>query len=109
MHEAGAAVQRQPAAHHVDGSQFSLGVARWNVDDKARYLAINDPVQRLLYDLVVWRDYNPAAGALLEEVAGEVHPVFFALYAPCSGLVVSSRHPLAFPGAPAGIPRGRAV
>lgn len=109
MHKASAAVQRQPAPHHVDGSDFSLGVARWHIDDEALYLAINDPVQRLLYALMVWRDYHPAAGALFKEVPGKVHSVFFILYAPCSSLVVSSRHSLAFPGAPAGIPHGRAV
>jgi len=52
---------------------------------------------------MVWRDNHSAASALLKEVPGEIEPVLFTLYTACSGLKISSRHPPAFPGAPAGI------
>lgn len=109
MHEAGAAVQRQPAAHHIDGGQFRFGVTRGHIDDESPDVAINHPVERPLYHLVMLRDDHSAAGALLKEVAGKVESVLFTLYTACSSLKVSSRHPPAFPGAPAGIPRVKAA
>lgn len=67
------------------------------------------PVQRLLYDLKMGGNNHPAAGALFVVITGKIEPILFALYTACSGLEVSSCHPPAFPGAPAGIPRVKAA
>ena len=99
MHESGAFIQCQATTHHVDGCQFCFRVARRNVDDQPVNLAVYHSVQRLLYHLVMRRHYHLAAGTLLEEVAGKVKPVLFALYPARIVLLLSSRHP---PTSPAG-------
>ena len=76
MHKAGALVQGQPPAHHVDGCQFSFSVAGRHIDNQSGYLAAYYPVQCPLYDFMVWRDDHFAAGALFEEIAGKVQSLF---------------------------------